>query len=38
MCLVIGHDWAKKLGVGEDRNQLMEKTMESLFAGSSNTE
>lgn len=33
MCLVIGHDWAKKLGFGEDRNQLMEKTMASILGG-----
>jgi len=31
MCLVIGHDWAKKLGFGENRNQLMENTMKNLL-------
>lgn len=34
MCLVIGHDWAKKLGFGEGRNQLMEKTMAGLLESS----
>ena len=27
MCIVIGHDWAKTLGFGENRNQLMTETL-----------
>lgn len=30
MCIIIGHDWAKTLGFGEHRNQLMTKTLTSL--------
>lgn len=32
MCLAIGHDWAKKLGFGEDRNQLIENTITSILS------
>lgn len=31
MCLIIGHDWAKKLGFGEHRNSLMASTLTSII-------
>lgn len=30
MCLIIGHDWAKALGFGEHRNELMRETLLTL--------
>ena len=30
MCVIIGHDWAKVLGFGEHRNQLMTETLATL--------
>jgi len=31
MCLIIGHDWAKKLGFGELRNEKMTKSLHKII-------
>lgn len=33
MCLVLGHDWAKKLGFGEEKNKVMEKVLTTILTG-----
>jgi len=33
MCLILGHDWAKRLGFGEGNNQNMFNSLTKLIEG-----